>query len=307
MSYCPTLPVAGLAALLAALFVTPATAQGLKLGDVSGAASITGINQFDTDLDNGGSVRWAGVQASANVTRQFTSEFAAGVSLRYDYQNWQWNKNTAAIFGGRAPWSQLNAPLVGVNLSYAVAPGWRLGLSPSVEWSGESGAKAGDSLNYGALMTATRTFSPDLVLGFGFGVFRQIDENKVFPFVLVNWKITDRLRLGNPLQAGPAGGAGLELAYAFSDRWEVGGGGSYRSYRFRLKEDGPVSGGIGENRYIPLFARLSYSFDKATRADFYAAGFVNGRLSVTTSGGSEVYREDYESAPAIGVTLSHRF
>ena len=48
----------------------------------------------------------------------------------------------------------------------------------------------------------TRIFSPDLVFGVGAGVFRQIDETKVFPFLVVNWKITDRLRLGNPLQAG---------------------------------------------------------------------------------------------------------
>ena len=307
MSYRPALSVAGLAALLAALLATPAAAQGRNPGDVSSSASITGINQFDTDLDHVGGFHWAGVQASANLSRQFTSDLSAGVSLRYDYQDWKWDQDKAAIFGGRTPWSQINAPLLGVNLSYAVTPEWRLGFSPSVEWSGESGAKASDSLNYGALLTATRTVSPDLVLGFGLGVFRQIDENKVFPFLLVNWKISDRLRLGNPLQAGPAGGAGLELAYALSERWEVGGGGSYRSYRFRLNDDGPVPGGIGENRFIPLFARLSYSIDKSTRADLYAAGFVNGKLTVDNAGGHDVYSDEYNSAPAIGLTVSHRF
>ena len=161
------------------------------------------------------------MQVGANVTRQFTPEFAAGLSLRYDYQDWKWDD--PAAFGGAAPWSKLNAPVIGLNLSYAIAPDWRLGFNPAVEWSGESGANAGDSLSYGAVLSATRIFSPDLVLGVGAGVFRQIDETKVFPFLVVNWKITDRLRLGNPLQAGPAGGAGLELAYALSDRWEAGG------------------------------------------------------------------------------------
>lgn len=306
MPYHPSTSIVGLTALIAAAFLaTPVFAQGLQPGEVSASGSITGINQFDTDLDHSGSFHWAGVQIGGNVTRQFTPQVAAGFSLRYDYQDWNWDKSAA--FADRAPWSRLNAPLVGLNLSYAIAPDWRLGFSPSVEWSGESGAKASDSLNYGALLTATRTVSPDLVLGFGLGVFRQIDENKVFPFVLVNWKISDRLRLGNPLQAGPAGGAGLELAYALSERWEVGGGGSYRSYRFRLKDDGPVPGGIGENRFIPLFARLSYSIDKSTRADLYAAGFVNGKLTVDNAGGRDVYSDEYNSAPAIGLTVSHRF
>ncbi len=157
------------------------------------------------------------------------------------------------------------------------------------------------------MLSATRIFSPDLVFGVGAGVFRQIDETKVFPFLVVNWKITDRLRLGNPLPAGPAGGAGLELAYAFDDRWELGGGGSYRSYRFRLKDDGPVPDGIGENRFFPLFARLTYHFDRATRADLYAAAFVNGKLTVARADGSDLTNDEYKTAPALGLTLSHRF
>jgi hypothetical protein len=279
--------------------------QGAQPGEVTTSTSITGLYQFDTDLDRGGEFNWGGVQVGANVTRQFTREFAAGFIVRYDYQDWQWDQ--PAAFGGRAPWSKLNAPAIGLNLSYAIAPDWRLGFNPIVEWTGESGASAGDSLNYGAVLSATRVFSPDLVVGIGAGVFRQIDETKVFPFLVVNWKITDRLRLGNPLQAGPAGGAGLELAYAVSDRWELGGGGSYRSYRFRLKDDGPIPDGIGENRFIPLFARLSYNFSPGTRADLYAAAFVSGKLRVTGADGNDLYSDEYKTAPAVGLTLSHRF
>jgi hypothetical protein len=294
-----------LAALVGVTLATQVLAQGARPGDVTTSMSIGGLNQFDTDLDSGGAFHWGGVQVGANVTRQFTPEFAAGLSLRYDYQDWKWDD--PAAFGGVAPWSKLNTPVIGLNLSYAIAPDWRLGFNPAVEWSGESGANAGDSLSYGAVLSATRVFSPDLVLGVGAGVFRQIDETKVFPFIVVNWKITDRLRLGNPLQAGPAGGAGLELAYALSDRWEAGGGGSYRSYRFRLKDDGAVPGGIGENRFIPLFARISYAFSTSTRADLYAAAFVSGKLRVTRADGSDIYSDEYKTAPAVGLTLSHRF
>lgn len=294
-----------LAVLVMAGLASPVLAQGARPGDVTTSLSLGALNQFATDLDGGGDVHWGGVQVGANVTRQFTREFAAGLNLRYDYQEWKWGNPVA--FGGNAPWSKLGLPAVGLNLSYAIAPDWRLGLNPTVEWAGESGANAGDSLSYGAVLSATRIFSPALVLGVGAGVFRQIDETKVFPFLVVNWKITDRLRLGNPLQAGPAGGAGLELAYALSDRWEVGGGGSYRSYRFRLKDDGAIPGGIGENRFVPVFARLSYSFASGTRADLYAAAFASGKLRVTRADGSDIYSDEYNTAPAIGLTLSHRF
>ena len=298
-------PAARLAILLAVVLAPPALGQSSKPGDITTSANITGLYQFDTDLDQGGNFRWGDVQAGVNFTRQFTPEFAAGFSLRYDYQDWKWDKPVA--FGGVAPWSKINIPAIGLNFSYTIAPEWRLDFIPTVEWSGESGANAGDSVAYGAVLSATKIFSPDLVLGLGVGVFRQIDETKVFPFLVVNWKITDRLRLGNPLPAGPAGGAGLELAYTLSDQWELGGGGSYRSYRFRLKDDGPVPNGIGENRFIPVFARLTYTFNRATRADLYAAAFVNGKLTVTSDGGNGLYNDNYKTAPAIGLTLAHRF
>jgi hypothetical protein len=299
------LTAAVLAAPFAALLAAPAFAQAPKPGDVTTSAAIAGIAQFDTGLDQGGDFRWGGLQASGNVTRQFASDFAAGVSLRYDYQDWSFDNPKA--FGGVAPWSNVNAATIGLNLAWSPTPEWRIGFNPTVEWSGESGASAGDSLNYGAVLSATRIFSPDLVVGLGAGVFRQIDDTKVFPFLVVNWKITDRLRLNNPLQAGPAGGAGLELAYTLGDGWELGAGGSYRSYRFRLKSDGPVPGGIGENQFFPVFARLSYAFGAATRLDFYAAAFVNGELNVMRADGSDLYSDKYNAAPAVGLAFSHRF
>lgn len=93
MPYRPTTSVVGLTALIAAaLLATPVFAQGLQPGEVRASGSITGINQFDTDLDHSGSFDWAGVQIGGNVTRQFTPQVAAGFSLRYDYQDWNWDK-----------------------------------------------------------------------------------------------------------------------------------------------------------------------------------------------------------------------
>lgn len=305
MSYHHAALLAGMATVIAAALATPSAAQGTLPGTVTTSASITGLNAFDADLDQGGGFHWRGVQVGGSVTRQFTREFAAGLALRYDTQEWTWDR--PAAFGARAPWSRLHLPAIGLNLSYAPAPEWRLGVSPTVEWSGESGADSGDALTYGAVASATRVFSPDLVLGVGAGVFRQIDKTKVFPFLVVNWKITDRWRLTNPLPAGPAGGAGLELAYALDERWELAAGGSYRSYRFRLRNDGATAGGVGEHRFVPLFARVSYDFGRGTRADLYAAALVNGKLRATRADGNDLYSDDAKTAPAIGLTLSHRF
>lgn len=282
-----------------------AFAQAMQPGEVSVSTAISGVNQFNTDLDRGGDFRWAAGIASGSVTRQLTREWSAGFAVRYDYD--AWNFSNPAAFGGKAPWENLNAPNVSASLTYAIAPDMLVGFVPSFGWSFESGAKTGDALVYGAIFSATKVFSPNLVLGIGASVVHQIDENKVFPFVIIQWQIDEHWRLANPFRAGPAGGAGLELAYSIDDNWEIAGGGAYRSYRFRLKDNGLTPDGVGENRFFPLFARLTRKFGARTKLDVYAGVSAGGRLSVDNSQGSEVARDDYKTAPAIGLTLSHRY
>lgn len=289
---------------LAFLF-TPAIAQQMPVGTTTTSAAVTGLNQFDTGISGGGSFNWSEANANVNVTRQFTSDFAAGMSVRYYYQNWNWTDPHG--FGGRSPWTSINTPALGMNFSYTPAPDWRIGFAPTVEWSGESGTGTSGTATYGAVVSVAHTFSSDLMLGVGAGVFRQIDENKVFPYLLVNWKITDKLRLGNSLPAGPAGGAGLELSYNLTDRLLVGVGGAYRTYRFRLNDNGPVPGGIGQNSLVPIFGRVSYQFDTGTRLDLYGAATTAGRLSTTDNSGNTVYSENYKTGLAIALTVSQRF
>ena len=300
---------AGLAALalaLAACFAHgPVAAQERKPGDVTASASLTGIGQLDSDLDAGGSFRWNGVVAAGNVTWQLSSQFAAGLDLRYDFERWKFAG--PGVFGDTAPWGDINRPAVGLKLAYQHSSDLAAFVAPQFEWDYESGAGAGNAQNFGAVVGVTKVFSPKLILGLGAGVFRQIDETKVFPFVIVRWQIDDRWRLGNPVQAGPAGGAGLELAYALDANWELAGGGTYREYRFRLKNDGPVPGGIGENRGIPVFARLSRKLGANGRVDLYAGAVLGGRLEVTSADGNKTTSSYYGAAPLLGITVAMDF
>jgi hypothetical protein len=292
-------------ALAAGATSEQAAAQERKPGDVTGSATLTGVNQFNTDLDNGGSFHWDGVVAAGGVTWQLTRELSAGFTLRYDYENWTFSTPTA--FGDTAPWGNINRPRVGVNLGYQAAPDFAVFVTPQFEWDYESGADASNGKTYGAVLGVTKVFSPTLVLGAGAGVYRQIDKNKVFPFLIVNWQIDDKWRLRNPAQAGPAGGAGLELAYALDPKWELAGGGTYREYRFRLRDDGPVPGGIGENRGIPLYARLSRKLGAQGSVDFYFGAVVGGRIEVTNAGGNATTTTDYRTAPLLGITATLDF
>ncbi len=280
-------------------------AQDMPPGTVVTTTALTGLAQFDTDLDSGGSFRWAGVIASGSVYRQFTPQFGAGLALQYDWQRWHFSDPVR--FGGGAPWRDVQQPQVGATLMYAFSEDTQLMVMPSVSWAYANGASTGDALSYGAVVIASKDFSPTLTLGLGAAVFRQIDRTRVFPFVAVDWQIDDRWRLTNPFAAGPTGGAGLELVYKVSDEWQAGFGGTYRSYTFRLAQDGAVPDGIGENSFIPLFVRLSRNIGKQAQVDLYAAALANGTLKVKNRDGNELASDDYGVAPVVALTFRYRF
>lgn len=298
-------PPSSLTALLACTLASVAQAQDIPVGGTVTSTALTGLAQFDTSLDSGGRFRWSGGLASATLLHQFTRNVAAGVQVQYEYQGYHFDSPTA--FHGMAPWRNVQQPQLGATLFFALSEDWTVMASPSVAWAYESGADTSDALEYGGVVAVTRDFSPTLSIGVGAAVFRQIYETQTFPFLAVDWQIDRHWKLTNPFAAGPTGPAGLELSYTFDDGWEAGFGGSYRSYAFRLDRNGPVPDGIGEQRFIPVFLRLSRNLGTRAQVDVYAAGLANGRLNVKNRNADDLVAEDYSLAPTLALTFRYRF
>ena len=296
--------VAGVALLLS-LVATSSVAQEKAPSDFSGSASISGIIQLNAGLNGGGNFSWGGAIVQGGLTRQFTSQFSAGLSLRYGFESWHFS--TPSALGAAAPWSNINRPSIGLDIDYRAGPDLALFVAPQIEWDYESGANADDGQNYGAVVAAIKMFSPTRMLGIGASVFRQIDTTVAFPIVIVNWKINDKWTLRNPFSAGPAGPAGVELAYSLTPDWELAGGGTFREYRFRLNSHGPTPDGIGRNQGSPMFARLTRKLGPQDRLDFYVGAVAGGQLRVQNSSGGTVASSDYSLAPLLGATVLVKF
>jgi hypothetical protein len=300
------LPLARLTvALLAGMLAGPALAQRTPPGSTVVSGGVSGFYQFDTDRDGGGDFNVAGALASVDVLHQLTPQLGMGLAIRYDYENWGFSGGNDVFANG--PWNDVQRPSVGLSFVYTPSTDLIFAVVPTAQWAFETGASTGDALIGGAILSATKVFSPDLTVGIGVGAFDELEETRVFPFFVVRWQINERLRLANPFRAGPAGGAGLELVYRIDDAWEIAAGGTWRSYRFRLDRDGPYPGGIGESRSVPLFARASWALSTDTRLDFYAGALVAGKLEVMDPNGNEVASEGYDPAPIAGVTWRTRF
>jgi hypothetical protein len=302
---CHSLPSVRHAVLLIALASAgPAIAQrDLPSGTVV-SGGVSAYHQFDTDRDGGGDFNVTGALGSIDVLHPFSPQLRVGLSLRYDYENWDFSGGSQTF--ARGPWDDVNRVGTGIPFLYTPSPDWLVAFVPTAQWAFESGASTGDALIAGATLFAAKTFSPDLTLGLGVGAFDELEETRAFPFVVVRWQINERLLLANPFRAGPAGGAGLELSYRADDAWEFAAGGTWRSYRFRLDRDGPYPGGIGESRSVPLFARASWAPTKDTRVDFHAGVLVGGKLKVMDRDGNDIASEGYDAAPMVGITWRTR-
>ncbi|MFO7542423.1 MAG: DUF6268 family outer membrane beta-barrel protein [Thiobacillus sp.] len=267
--------------------------------------SVTPVYQGEVDLDGGGHYSAQSAMVRMGVSGDIGRGNRAGVTLSYDYTDYSFSNPVR--FGNVAPWNIVQRYGVSVPLSFGLSDGWSVGLLPSVEWFRENGADAGDAFTWGGIVSATKHFDNGNRLGFGMGVFDRIEETSVFPFLLVDWRISDRWRLVNPLPAGPTGPAGLELEYRLDSSWNVGLGAAWRNARFRLSNDGPVPNGIGEERGVPVFLRATHALGEQRTLSLYAGLVTAGQLRVEDSSGNELSQVDFDTAPFFGATFSARF
>jgi hypothetical protein len=291
--------------VLGTLLLVAGGASGAEPGRWQSFASVTPVYQGKGDFDNGGDFSMSGAVVRGGASYDLGGGSRAGVTLNYDYYNFSFSDNGA--FGSRAPWGTVQRYGVTAPMSFAVGDGWSVGFAPSVDWFRENGADTGDSLVWGATLSGARKFADGNRLGFGFGAFAQIEKNTFFPFLIIDWRLGERWRLINPLPTGPTGPAGLELDYEFGGGWTAGVGVAYRVLRFRLSETGPVNNGVGEERGVPVFLRVTHNFSSQMAMHLYGGVVTGGKLTVENASGDKVREEDFDPAPLVGLTFVGRF
>ena len=201
------------------------------------SATITPWFQGSADLSGGGGFEASGGMFRAGVDGPVGSGHRAGLTLTYEYTDYSFS--SPAAFGHVAPWTDVHHLGLAVAVLLPLPSAWSLLVRPSFDFFMEDGADWGEATTYGAVLAVSKRFGADLRLGLGVSAFDRLEEVGVMPFPVVDWRITDQLRLTNPLDAGPTGGAGLELSYQLDGGWTIGAGGAFRSARFRLRDRGP--------------------------------------------------------------------
>lgn len=259
----------------------------------------------DADLESGGDLTVNAVILRGSTSTSIGGGNRAGITLNYDYSDYSFNKATA--FGGVGPWGVVKRYGGSVPLSFALQDGWIVGVAPSADWFLEDGAKSSESLVWGGTLTAVRRYDNGNVLGLGLAAFSGIEENKLFPFPIINWQLSPNWRVTNPLAAGPTGPAGLELEYAWGGGWSLAVGAAYRQLRFRLKEQGPTPNGVGEISGVPVFLRARRDFGQDWTLNLYGGVVAAGEIRVEDAAGNVQRKDDLKTAPIFGANVAVRF
>lgn len=269
------------------------------------SASASSAHQFKSDIDGGGdvSITHYGVGLSGSIP--LADGLGLRTSLSYDREEYNFSDRNAFLMTD--PWTQIDRIGLSMRLRYTLTPQWTIDAGPVVQYAGETGSRFDDSLMYGGIITAVYMANPTFSIGLGAGVFSRFQETKIFPSLIVSWEINDRLRLGNGFPLGLIGPAGLELSYKFADNGEVAIGGGYRSSRFRLDQNGPTRGGIGENRSWPVYARITRKLGSVIHIDLYGGADFKGEMRLQDTHGHDIRSIDYNTAPILGLNIRASF
>jgi hypothetical protein len=268
--------------------------------------SFSPINQLESDFGQGGSFNVQRYMLNFNTSTPVANSLRAGISLGYEFEKFHFSGTTA--FAGESPWSDIHRFSTGLPVSYRMTESWSLFIAPQVEWYGESGVSDWkDALGYGGIIAVAYRVSPRLTLGAGAGIYNRMAETKGFPYIAIDWKITEELRLNNPFRTSPSGPAGLELSYRISEPWEIAVGGAYRSFRFRLDESGVAPNGIGEMDSTIGYARLTLRMGRNFKLDLYGGAAFNGKMRIADSNGNELGSDDFKTALLMALSLTLHF
>lgn len=267
--------------------------------------SFGSVYQFETDLEKQGRFDASRHTISAEIMGAPSPRVKAGLGLILGIEEWDFtNLSTVA---GATPWDTTYQHSISLPVFYAVNDKWNLGIVPTVEYSGESGAELDDSLIYGGAVVLNYIRSSDLQLGIGFCAFSQLEETIFAPYLLIDWQVNDHWRISNSPVANPVGPVGLEVVYTPSTKWEFAMGGAMRYYRFRLSEDNAVSGGIGQNEAAIAFLRMQRNLGTSMALNVFAGAMFDGELSIDDSSGNDISSEEYDSAPMVALQLAWQF
>lgn len=179
--------------------------------------------------------------------------------------------------------------------------GWQWTVGGRVTWAGEGGADFADSLSGGGFGLASYDVTPTLRLGAGVSVVSRLEGGVfVFPIPVIEWDITDDLRLGTTER-------GFGMMYFIDASWSVGVQVGFLRREYRLADSNAISGGSFTDWRVPVTLAATYSPSPKTVISARVGSEVLGEMEFNDRSGNELAARDLSPTLLVGFDLRLSF
>lgn len=266
--------------------------------------------QFSTDLedtDTSFSVTHGFIQPS--VTYAWNRRNTVSLSLGFGESDYDFSPG--ADLEGLAPWGSIQDYHLSVRLRFSPSERTDVFIRPTVRSYVEEGVDLDEGRTEGLISGISWVVSDSLLIGPGIGWYSKLGGGSfVFPILIIDWKITERLSLTTGRGLAASLGPGLALVYRLSDRWRMGLTGRMERARFALDTDDiSAASGVeyGKDQSASLLFNVQYSPWRGTSVSGFVGMDLDGRLSLRDARGDTIARTDYEPPALIGLAFRSRF
>ena len=300
------------ALLLSIIVLFPAAGAAQEEGERKFGPWVWGIQggaveQSDTDLSNN--------NASFGVKRYFIEPSLAyawdrrnSVGFAVGFGDSKYDFSSGAQVGNQQPWGRIHDYRISVPIRFSPSERTDAIIIPSIRTNAESGASLSDGRTEGVLAGIGWRLSDTLFIGPGIGWFSELGGgSNAFPFIVIDWAITDRLSLTTGRGLAASQGPGLTLDYSLSEKWRLGITGRYEEIQFALDTDQASPVRYGEDKSLPLVLRVSYTPWPMTTVTAFLGGEFQGELSILDNNGNDLAKSEYDTAGLFGLAFSSRF
>lgn len=276
-----------------------------QLPDYIATVDLTATVMLPAGLDNSPAEYTASKAGyEFNVIKPFADGSAFGVGLSSAATFYSF-KDAQTLLGGGDPWDTVGTHGIQAFYSAPLHDGWSYLVGAKIQSTGELGADLGDTLTYGGLVGFKYKVSESLDVGLAVAVSTRLEDSTlVIPLPTITWKFDDQWSLGS---GGESGGGGVSLRYSPSQQWTFSLRAGYESERFRLDDEGPNPGGIGEESSIPISLGATWNFDQQGSAFVRVIVPAWRQLRADDPNGNTIFEHDADITPSFQFGIEGRF
>ena len=261
-------------------------------------------HMFNTDIDGGGEFNITRLGLSHDATFTWSERLRITFGSTYNYYNFDFSGSQG--FAGLRPWRNVNVSNNSMRVSYALNQNWGVFAMPVISYGAEFNAPFWDSFTIGGMAGVSYTTGPNFRIGVGGFVGSRLEDSVIgYPVAFLDWQVTERVKF-TTLAVGARNDFGpkAEISYKVGKGFTVATNVGYEFNRFRLEKNGNFPKGIGDFKALPWVGRISYDINEFLTVNTYGGLLFLGQLELEDQNGKRIRKEDFDTAPFVGGSIT---